>query len=248
MSELSTILRKGLTPAEAKQGAAGNGSNSEVAALQQQVQELTNLVKTLQGSKQEVPTAPVRPGGKTFISYRELADAMDSPKAMAELLNAALAEIAEQRTSASVNVERVQEELLQKLNATLDDRIAVTVTTNSAIADFYRENPEFVPFKYQAGVIVSELQSENPNWSIDQLLNKTKEVMLEKHGDLIEAAKSVSKQNDTEAGDKGDKATGKKLPTQPDGGEGAAGAGEVNDNPIAAMVARYKKPVEPVAE
>lgn len=232
--DLGSILRTGGQKQEAK----GDPKDAEIADLKKQVTELMNAVQTLQNTPRQIPTTPqARPNnGQTFLSRRELADAYDDPNTLADVLNNAFAEFYQNIQGLVPNADKLTETLLETVNENLDNRIASRVVINNAISDFYRDNKELIPFKWQAGDIVNRLQAENPGWSIDQLLKETKEVMYKDYGHLIEAAKAKP----NEAGKDATKDDEGKVNTQPEDGSTSGDDGGKKLSPMAAAVARYR--------
>lgn len=241
MPDLGSILRNAGSPTDDSKKQV-DPRDQEIADLKKQLTELTKAVSGMQNTPRNIPTAHQSSNGSRFVGRRELADAYDDPNTLADLLDNAFQQFYQNIQGLVPNSEKLTEQLIQTVNENLDDRIASRVVIDNAVADFYRENKELIPFKANAGVIANRLQAENPGLSIHELLNKTKEELNKEYGDLIEAAKNKA----TDGAGK-DNSKGATPNHQPDDGAATNGKGEPNLSPMAAAVARYRNKIPQVA-
>lgn len=82
------------------------------------------------------------------------------------------------------------EEILTKLPQVVMDYTNHQLTIKNSVDNFYKENPELEPMKKYVAKIVGDISSENPDWSLDKVMEEGAKKAYESLGITKQKAKS----------------------------------------------------------
>lgn len=70
-------------------------------------------------------------------------------------------------------VNSVREQAMREATQVASANASQLIKVQSAVSDFYRKNADLVPYKKYIGNVANRVQSEHPDWELDQVLGET---------------------------------------------------------------------------
>jgi hypothetical protein len=104
----------------------------------------------------------------------QIEQAYENPASFVKALNEGVKKIYK-RVRADLDKETSQ--ALQKVHKDVQNTVNASINVRRTVDDFYSRNPDFVPIKGYVGTTMQNLAQENPNLGLDELLQKTEEVV-----------------------------------------------------------------------
>lgn len=164
-----------------EEGTEEEGGEEEDLTIEEMRRQINEMAKAMQapasvkaeekdeGKKEEkkeeavkVEAAPVK---DVEITQEEFDDALESPSGMAKLFKSKMEKIVEGR------VQEVLRAIPNTINSVVDQRVELRI----AASDFYRENPDLIPYKQYMGVVANEVFGKDPNLGYEEGFKKTGE-------------------------------------------------------------------------
>lgn len=142
--------------------------SSDVAALKLQIAELkgmiTTLVKPQDDSSDDPPKEDLKPADLSEVFKDVDFDAaVDTKEGFMELMGKVVAVVQKQTT------DQIMGSLPNAINTTVEHKTSMQKIHD----DFYEANPELVGIKKYVGEVANGISTENPEWTVDKVLEES---------------------------------------------------------------------------
>lgn len=145
--------------------ASSSSSSRTIAALQAQIQQLTQAVGQLTASQSATPNQQAELGEEDFL--KEVGDDFQDTIATPDGLNKLLNKVYKKA------VVKARELSLADASGVVAKEVNTQLTTKGTVQQFYLDNPDLKGKRKLMGSTAEELSSLHPEWSLDKLLKET---------------------------------------------------------------------------